>query len=470
MSKKLQLTIPKPCHEDWEAMTPEEKGRFCGSCQKQVIDFSVMSDRQLAEFFKKPSTGSVCGRFMTDQLDRDIDIPKKRMPWVKYFFQFTIPAFLVSLKTTSAKAQVGKIKVETVARDTTKPVCRPMMGMVARPVEPVQKGLKGNVVDAASGLPLPLAKITLVTSAGSEAVQVNNDGSFLINYVRNTSISAVEFTLAGYQSRSISWLEFLGTLNGNIHTIKLQREMTLKGEIAVNTCRKPPSGTVQENIASSSAREADIKGSIVDEENRPVPYASILSGNPLSFIIADENGQFLIPFKSIPQDKLLNVSAAGFENAEIMISKGNEAEQKMRIVLKAKVLDEVVVTSIVDRYRTGIIAGAVTRIAGDTIKAQKKETVPALVPTSGLSGIKLFPNPLPAGNDLSIEWKGKEEGYFMIQITDLSARLVHQQEIWIDAEAKLLSIGVPSVAAGNYVVIITNKKTGKQYSEKLVIQ
>ena len=96
MSKKLQLSIPTPCHEDWDDMTPVQqarpddpfgRGKFCGSCQKQVVDFSNMSDRQVAEFFKKPSTGSVCGRFMTDQLDRSIEIPKKRIPWLKYFFQ-----------------------------------------------------------------------------------------------------------------------------------------------------------------------------------------------------------------------------------------------------------------------------------------------------------------------------------------------------------------------------------------------
>ena len=74
MSKKIQLSIAEPCHENCENMNPVEKGKFCGSCQKQVVDFSHMSDRQVAEFFKKPSTGSVCGRFMTDQLERDIEI------------------------------------------------------------------------------------------------------------------------------------------------------------------------------------------------------------------------------------------------------------------------------------------------------------------------------------------------------------------------------------------------------------
>src|SRR5689334_9509838 len=108
MAKKIQLDIPTPCHKNWDNMHPSGKGKFCDSCQKQVVDFTRMTDREIALFFKKKSTGSVCGRFMDDQLNRDMDIPKKRIPWFKYFFQFALPAFIISNK---AKAQVGKIAV-----------------------------------------------------------------------------------------------------------------------------------------------------------------------------------------------------------------------------------------------------------------------------------------------------------------------------------------------------------------------
>jgi hypothetical protein len=111
--KKIHLFIPRPCHENWDAMAPTEKGKFCASCQKTVIDFTRMSDRQLAEFFKKPPS-SVCGRVYNDQLDRDIAIPKKRIPWIRYFFQFTWPAFALFLKSCGVKDNSqGKIKVES---------------------------------------------------------------------------------------------------------------------------------------------------------------------------------------------------------------------------------------------------------------------------------------------------------------------------------------------------------------------
>lgn len=121
MSNKLNLTIPIPCHENWDKMTPVEKGRFCGSCQKQVVDFSTMSDYELAKFFKKPilsqsKDGSVCGRFMTEQLHRDIEVPKKRIPWLKYFFQMVIPALFL----TRASAQQTRVSKATVNdTDTT---------------------------------------------------------------------------------------------------------------------------------------------------------------------------------------------------------------------------------------------------------------------------------------------------------------------------------------------------------------
>jgi hypothetical protein len=113
LMKKINLSIPTPCHAKWDSMTPYEQGKFCASCQKNVIDFTNMSDRQIGEFFKKPPS-SVCGRVYNDQLHRDIEIPKKRIPWIKYFFQITWPAWMLFLKSCGMKdSSSGKINVES---------------------------------------------------------------------------------------------------------------------------------------------------------------------------------------------------------------------------------------------------------------------------------------------------------------------------------------------------------------------
>lgn len=72
------LSIPQPCNERWDAMTPSEKGRFCASCQKQVVDFSGLSDREVIQLIEQ-SSGKVCGRLRPQQLNR----PMVFEPWVQ---------------------------------------------------------------------------------------------------------------------------------------------------------------------------------------------------------------------------------------------------------------------------------------------------------------------------------------------------------------------------------------------------
>lgn len=56
-------------------MTPGEQGRYCGQCQKTVIDFTTWTDAELFGFFAKASTGSVCGRFFGTQLQKELHLP-----------------------------------------------------------------------------------------------------------------------------------------------------------------------------------------------------------------------------------------------------------------------------------------------------------------------------------------------------------------------------------------------------------
>jgi len=66
----MKIVIDNPCHENWDAMTPNEKGAFCLACQKTVIDFSKKTVDEIKNFFVElPQTETVCGRFDETQLD-----------------------------------------------------------------------------------------------------------------------------------------------------------------------------------------------------------------------------------------------------------------------------------------------------------------------------------------------------------------------------------------------------------------
>ena len=193
MPKYLQLEIPEPCHEDWNKMNLQAQGRFCTSCQKTVTDFTSMSDAQLIAFFKNPKP-SVCGRFNGEQLERDILIPRKRIPWIKYFFQFTLPAFLLSLKSS---AQIGKVsarvpvqkmavqKTSTLLGDTTiveKPntieqagTSGILVGGVGSTIE-TMTNVHGRITDM-EGKPLPYTTISL--KGTSHATIADSSGRFV---------------------------------------------------------------------------------------------------------------------------------------------------------------------------------------------------------------------------------------------------------------------------------------------------
>lgn len=83
MGRNLQLRINEPCNESWERMEAGEGGRFCGACSKVVVDFSVMSDREILQYLSR-ARGGVCGRLGADQLDRDILLgeEEKRRKWM----------------------------------------------------------------------------------------------------------------------------------------------------------------------------------------------------------------------------------------------------------------------------------------------------------------------------------------------------------------------------------------------------
>lgn len=65
----MKIEINKPCHENWDAMTPNERGAFCAVCSKNVIDFSKQSLDEIKNFFSSfPKSNKVCGRFKESQL------------------------------------------------------------------------------------------------------------------------------------------------------------------------------------------------------------------------------------------------------------------------------------------------------------------------------------------------------------------------------------------------------------------
>jgi hypothetical protein len=70
MKKQIIISIAKPCTENWSKMTPSEKGRFCGQCNKEVIDFTKMTSDQVIDCLANKSDQKICGLFRNEQLGK----------------------------------------------------------------------------------------------------------------------------------------------------------------------------------------------------------------------------------------------------------------------------------------------------------------------------------------------------------------------------------------------------------------
>lgn len=83
MKDTISLSVSRPCSEKWDQFAKTAIGGYCQLCQKEVIDFSRMSDSEIKRFFKTPPA-KVCGRFNPNQLKsyHVYDEPPARHNWL----------------------------------------------------------------------------------------------------------------------------------------------------------------------------------------------------------------------------------------------------------------------------------------------------------------------------------------------------------------------------------------------------
>lgn len=112
----MKITIPKPCHENWDEMLPEEQGRFCLKCSKTVIDFSKKSKEDILTFFKE-TRGKICGKFTIHQIEKpkSFSFLNKRVTKFAVALYFVFGSFLFT-SCSENKGTLGEPKVEKIIK------------------------------------------------------------------------------------------------------------------------------------------------------------------------------------------------------------------------------------------------------------------------------------------------------------------------------------------------------------------
>jgi hypothetical protein len=122
----LYISIPEPCHEDWNAMTPDEQGRHCNACNKTVVDFTQMSTDEIKHYFIQKATAgasqNTCSRFLNQQLSPlPLQIPPQvfeapGIPLWKKFLAACLIAFGTLLLSCTNHTQKGDLLPTPIAK------------------------------------------------------------------------------------------------------------------------------------------------------------------------------------------------------------------------------------------------------------------------------------------------------------------------------------------------------------------
>jgi hypothetical protein len=392
-------------------MSPVEKGRFCSSCQKQVVDFSRMSDREVAMFFKKPSTGSVCGKFMGDQLNREIDIPTKRIPWLKYFFQFLLPGFLLSC----AGRTVGKVKV----------VGEPKAEQVSK-----SRDISERVGMVMSDLRVDTLRV---------------------------------FADTGFVHR--------GMVRGNIEVSEC--EMTNPDSICPGSPKKEIIQADEIENDAPAVTSGYLSGRVVTDKGEGIPFATVTVDN--NELIADSSGNYSSMLPVNTSNIIIRASSVGYFSKEMNIDVKGSINKQDIILQANDVMKEVVVPALMiyGMVKKSVTTDKVCYTTGAVISAKKTERqgIQDHPADLSLSKFKLYPNPILRGQEIKIEFLSQQRSSLVIRLIAADGKMTVQKEVKVEAGLQQLAISTDSKwAAGSYFIQLLSNSDKPILQKQIVIQ
>ena len=409
--QKIQLTIPEPCHENWENMIPGEQGRFCSSCAKTVVDFSMMSDTEVLNYFSTLQDAKVCGRALPAQLNRAITMPrepKKRLFW---YWNYIVLFFMLFSKSNQSKAQT-KGEVVTIP---IKPTCTKALGAmkIAPLIKQTEHVITGKII-ATDETPVPFA--TVMIQGTRTGVSANAKGLYSIK-VKNGDV--LEFSSPGFERMQI-------TVSQNVNNIvvKLQQPKILEGVVVTALGIKGHArllGSI--TVKSDTVKKADT--TVI--KTLPATQPQTLMGGMVKGVQVDlcNNGS--------TQVKLGRVRSGSHIDYPLLVVNGVEYPMSYLATLNPKDIESVTVfkssaTHLWDNPDNGIMSITIKKKGEDNAKIVKGSIAKTFVnkitdtiyTVVNPNTVRIYPNPIQKGNAFIVSLHLKQTGTINLQVTDAS--------------------------------------------------
>lgn len=394
--QKLHLSIPEPCQENWQQMTPTDQGRFCNACAKEVIDFSMMTDREVLNYFTTLTHDKVCGRALPSQLERTISKPKDPKKRLFWYWNYIVMFFMFFGKGNGAKAQ-GGIKPVTEINPLKNMDIRGEMMTVGGIKRDDSRVITGKITDI-NGLPISFASIKI--KGTNTGVSADANGAFSIK-ISSNALLVISGT--GFTPKEIA------AVNQTTFSTILQKDNDqFVGEFLV---------VVKQGVSCFGATPRRINQvSPLNTDSLYVIDGTISTKAKAVNLIADDISEIVRLNKS-----------------EATALYGKEASNGAVIITtrqsKIKDLDTVAIRS--DFWIKGMAGGiSFTNIYQDSLLGDTIATVKTLFTDS----IKIYPNPVQRNTGFTVSLKLKQAGNYSIQVTDASGKILLLQKF--NANAK----------------------------------
>ena len=513
--QKLQLSIPEPCHENWHTMTPTDQGRFCNACTKEVIDFSMMTDTEILNYFSTLTQEKVCGRALPSQLDRTISKPKDPKKRLFWYWNYIAMFIMFFSKSNSAKAQGGIKPVTEISPVKTAGNNRGETIITSRMIT-------GKVIDM-DGNPVSFATIKIKET--NSGVSANANGTYSI---RVRPVNVLLISAAGFKETEVH-----PEYQDGVKTTVLQKTAMLGGAIVV----------VVDNYNTEKKQVAVFKVKD-DQSGLPIDKAKIMvvknQATNFDTAFTDKKGTYKLKGIRRHENYFIKVEAAGYEANEFTINDEDfsdkkkewevllrkQKEEAARSTERAKpgkdttvrlgqvsanavngdvlyVVDGVIMTKAADinpddvedyRILQGPEAMALFGADGAngaiviTTRKRKEKTLDSVIIVSGFgikrtthcgtscvntvnvdslpksvllstNNINIFPNPVQRGNSFDISLQLKQTGNCNIQITDASGKILLQKQIKVITKEHVEKMQADSRwASGIYNIRVVDNK------------
>jgi hypothetical protein len=208
MKSSFILKIEKPCTENWDSMIVNDRGKFCSSCQENIIDFSTCSDDEIIRILEN-TKGNVCGRLRKSQLEK-IFVATQNRKVSPHLNKILAGLFALGLTAvTESNAQTVNVKT-TWSPDTTNNVVAKNNSTENNSVhksktekQDVKYVISGKIIELYDSLPINNAIVNMKNQ--EVAVYTDSTGKFSLTipiYLATDTITLV-ISRVDYETKEI---------------------------------------------------------------------------------------------------------------------------------------------------------------------------------------------------------------------------------------------------------------------------